>query len=165
MLLGDLVETSTRLAATRSRLEKTRLLADLLRRARGREIELVVDYLSGVLPQGRIGVGWSMIQRAESGGAGAAAAPSLALAEVDAVFERLRSIAGAGSQEARIRELATLLARATADERSFLVRLLGGELRQGALEGVMEEGIIAASGLPKQRVRHAIMVAGAAGEV
>ena len=165
MLLADLVATSARLAATRSRLEKTRLLADLLRRARGREIELVVDYLSGVLPQGRIGVGWSMLQRAESGGGGAAAAPSLALVEVDAAFERLRSIAGAGSQEARIRELAALLARATADERSFLVRLLGGELRQGALEGAMEEGIIAASGLPKQRVRHAIMVAGSAGEV
>ncbi len=107
------------------------MLADLLRRARGREIELVVDYLSGVLPQGRIGVGWSMLQRAESGGAGAAAVPSLALVEVDAAFERLRSIAGAGSQEARIRELAALLARATADERSFLVRLLGRRAAPG----------------------------------
>ncbi len=165
MFLADLVETSSRLTATRSRLEKTRLLADLLLRARGREIELVVDYLSGVLPQGRIGVGWAILQRAESGAGGATLTPSLALAAVDAALERLRSITGSGSQEARIAALAALLARATAEERSFLLRLLGGELRQGALEGVMEEGIIAASGLPKRRVRHAIMVAGSPGEV
>ncbi|HVR30500.1 MAG TPA: ATP-dependent DNA ligase [Thermoanaerobaculia bacterium] len=161
MLLSDLVETSSRLAATRSRLEKSRLLADLLRRARGREIEVAVDYLSGTLPQGRLGVGWAMLERAHAaaGGEGAQRA-SLALAEVDAAFERVRAIAGSGSQEARIAELASLLRRATPDERSFLTRLVGGELRQGALEGVMEEAIVAASGLPKRGVRHAVMVAG-----
>src|SRR5688572_29432162 len=164
MLFADVVETSDNLTATRSRLTKTRLIADLLRRARGREIELVVDYLSGLLPQGRIGIGWALIQRASSA-ASTTERSSLDLAEVDAVFDRVASTAGAGSQESRIATLAALFSRATPDERSFLERLLVGELRQGALEGVMEEGIIAASGLPKRRVRHAIMVAGSPGEV
>jgi DNA ligase-1 len=158
LLLADLVETSARLAATRSRLEKTRLLAELLRRARGREIELAVDYLSGVLPQGRIGVGWALLQRAMP--EGAAESPSLALAEVDAALDSVRSISGAGSQEARLAALADLFRRATAAERDFLGRLLVGELRQGALEGQMEEGIVAASGLPKRSVRRAVMTSG-----
>jgi DNA ligase-1 len=163
MFLADLVATSNRLAATRSRLEKTRLLADLLRRARGRDIELAVDYLSGVLPQGRIGVGGAMIERASRGGT--SEEPTLGLADVDSVFDRVRSITGSGSQEARTTELAALFRRATADELSFLQRLLIGELRQGALEGAMEEGIVAASGLPRASVRHAVMVAGSPGEV
>jgi DNA ligase-1 len=163
MLFADLVGVSEQISATRSRIEKTRLLANLLRCAHGREIELVVDYLSGVLPQGRIGIGWALIQRASS--ASPAEHAALDLAAVDAAIERIASTSGAGSQDARIATLAALFGRATPDERSFLQRLLGGELRQGALEGVMEEGIIAASGLPKRRVRHAIMVAGSPSEV
>jgi DNA ligase-1 len=159
MLFADLVATSGRLAATRSRLEKTRLLAELLRRARGPEIEIAVDYLSGVLPQGRIGVGWATLQRAFSGGV--STEPSLTLLEVDAALERVRSITGGGSQEARLAALADLFRRATVAERDFLGRLLVGELRQGALEGIMEEAIVAASGLPKSSVRRAVMVAGA----
>jgi len=163
VLLRDLVDTSIRLGATRSRLEKTRLLADLLRRTRGPEILIAVDYLSGVLPQGRIGIGGALLASAFAGGA--AERPTLELAEVDAAFERIRGISGGGSQAARRAELDRLFARATATEREFLARLLVGELRQGALEGVMEDGIVAASGLPKRAVRRAIMVAGSPSEV
>jgi DNA ligase-1 len=163
MLLSELVETSERLSATRSRLEKTRLLADLLRRARGPEIAVAVDYLSGVLPQGRIGVGGSLLRRAL--GAQGAERPTLEIADVDAAFERLRSITGSGSQDRRMAELARLFERSTAAEREFLARLVVGELRQGALEGIVEEGIVAASGLPKKSIRRAVMVAGSLSEV
>jgi DNA ligase-1 len=89
----------------------------------------------------------------------------LELLGVDAAFERIRTATGAGSQKARRLELAALLGAATETEQEFLARLLMGELRQGALEGIMVEGVTVAVGVHPAEVRRALMVAGDLGVV
>src|SRR6187549_2968370 len=114
MRLADLVATSRRVAETRSRSEKTGSLADLLRRLAPDEIDIAVAFLSGHLRQGRIGLGGAAVRNAMPGMA--AADPSLTLLEVDAAFERIASVSGAGSTAERGRLLSDLLARATREE-------------------------------------------------
>jgi DNA ligase-1 len=159
----ELVDVSLAVARNRSRLEKTARLAELLRRMRGREILIGVAYLSGSLVQGRVGLGWSAIAAART--AGTAAASSIDLLEVDAIFERIAHISGPGSARARARLLADLFSRATPDEQDFLARLISGDLRQGALEGVLSEAIAKAADTPADQVRHAAMMCGDLGEV
>src|SRR6185295_7154167 len=158
MRLTDLAATSRRVAETRSRSAKTAALADLLRRLGPEEIVPAVSWLSGFLRQGRIGLGGAAVRSALPGSA--AAAPSLTVGEVDATFERLASVSGAGSTAERTRLLGGLLARATAEEQDFLVRLVFGELRQGALAGLMAEALAAAAEVPADEVRRALMLAG-----
>jgi DNA ligase-1 len=157
MQLSDLVQVSAAVAATRSRLKKRRLLSDCLRQARGEEIGRVVHYLSGTLPQGRIGLGPTTIRGLL--GEPVASGASLALAEVDQTFSRIAGLAGAGSQRARRDALGGLLGRATAEERDFLVRLILGEMRQGALEGVLVDAIAEAAAVSPGDVRRAVMLA------
>ena len=135
MLFENLVNVSNKVAATRSRLEKRALLAACLRHAAPDEIALVVNYLSGTLPQGRIGLGPAIVR--ELAAEPVASAPSMTLADVSATFERIAGINGKGSQQTRRLELGRLFSQATTDERDFLVRLILGEIRQGALEGVL----------------------------
>jgi ATP-dependent DNA ligase I len=158
MNLADLVATSRRVAETRSRSEKIGALADLLRRLGPEEIDIAVAYLSGHLRQGRIGLGGAAVRNAMPGSA--AQEPALTLGEVDAGFERIAGVTGAGSTAERARLLADLLGRATRDEQDFLVRLIFGELRQGALAGLMAEALAAAADLPAGEVRRALMLAG-----
>ncbi|HYG65772.1 MAG TPA: ATP-dependent DNA ligase [Thermoanaerobaculia bacterium] len=161
MRLFDLVATSQRVSETRARLQKTGALADLLRRLGPEEIDIAVAYLSGHLRQGRIGLGGAVVRNAISGGAGSSAAePSLTLMEVDATFERIAGVSGAGSTAERGRLLSDLLSRATHEEQDFLVRLIHGELRQGALAGLMAEALAAAAAVPAEEVRRALMLAG-----
>jgi DNA ligase-1 len=163
MHLADLVLTSRRVAETRSRSEKTAALAEFLRRLAAEEIDIAVAFLSGHLRQGRIGLGPAAIESARPGAA--AASPLLTLAEVDATFERIAGTAGSGSTAARTRLLGELLSRATVEEQGFLVRLLFGELRQGALAGLMAEALAAAAEVPADEVRRALMLAGGLQEV
>jgi DNA ligase-1 len=158
MLLVHLVATSRRVAETRSRREKIAALTDLLRRLPPDEIEIGVAYLSGQPRQRRIGLGPAAIAAARPGSA--AAAPRLMLGEVDAAFARMAVVGGAGSTAERARQLAALLAAATAEEQEFLVRLIFGELRQGALAGLAAEAIAAAAAVPPEEVRRALMLAG-----
>ncbi|MPY89293.1 MAG: ATP-dependent DNA ligase [Luteitalea sp.] len=158
MLLGDVVQTSGRVAATRSRSEKVAHLADLLRRLVPEEIDIAVAYLSGRLRQGPIGLGWATIRDAR--GASAADASSLTLVEVDHAFARLAGTTGRGSATERARQLGALFARAVASEQEFLARLIVGELRQGALAGVMEEALAKAAGVEASAVRRALLLAG-----
>ena len=118
-------------------------------------------YLSGRLPQGTVGVGWASLRDRPP----PASEATLELLEVDAAFERIRSAAGTGSQEARRTELAALFERATEPEQAFLAGLLMGDLRQGALEGSVVEGVAAAAGVPAARVRRALMLEGDLGTV
>jgi DNA ligase-1 len=168
------VETSAAVGATRSRKAKSAALAAALRTAAGRVasvpdgspagagpssgvVEAVTAWLSGEPRQGRVGTGW----RTLSAAAGAPAPePALSVAEVDAAFTELAGLAGPGSASRRTELLGALLGRATAEEQRFLVRLLGGELRQGALEGVMLEAIAEASAVPAATVRRAFMLSG-----
>ncbi|HKI00753.1 MAG TPA: ATP-dependent DNA ligase [Thermoanaerobaculia bacterium] len=158
MLLADLVATSRRVAETRSRSEKTGALADLLRRLSPEEIDVAVAFLSGHLRQGRIGLGGAAVRNAMPGTT--AVEPSLPLGEVDAAFERIAGVSGSGSTLERGRLLSDLLGRATRDEQDFLVRLIYGELRQGALAGLMAEALAAAASVPADEVRRALMLAG-----
>ena len=157
MLLADVVEASGRVARTGSRLAKRDAIAACLRRAQAGEVEIVVAYLSGDTPQGRIGIGPATLA-ALRGPHGAQ--PLLTLGEVDAALGRVAATAGKGSAAARSAGLRALFERATAAEQDFLVRLLAGELRQGALEGVMQDAIAAAADLPVAQVRRAAMLGG-----
>jgi DNA ligase 1 len=119
---------------------------------------LAAGYLSGVVPQDKLGVGWASLQAAASGPAADSA--TVELIEVDAALEQIARTAGKGSAETRLRLLGELLARLTEDERRFLVGLVTGELRQGALEGLLVEAVAAAAGLPAGDVRRAAMLTG-----
>ncbi len=158
MRLAELVETSNAVAAVSGRLEKIDRLASLLARLAPEEIPAGVAFLCGAPRQGRIGMGWRLIATARA--VDAVRQPSLTLLDVDAVFEQIGAASGAGSTTERTTLLRGLLARATRAEQDFLVRLLLGELRQGALEGVLVEALGRAAGLPAADVRRAVMMAG-----
>jgi DNA ligase 1 len=163
MELQDVVLTSRRVAATAARGEKIALLAALLGRCPPGRIETAVGILAGAPRQGKIGIGYAGLRAARS--APPAAAPALTLADLDAALDRLVGIRGKGTAGERARVLHELFARATADEQDFLVRLLLGELRQGALEGLMVEAVARAAALPLGDVRRAVMMAGDVGVV
>ncbi|MYK89739.1 MAG: hypothetical protein F4018_16145 [Acidobacteria bacterium] len=162
-LLGDLAATSRDVREASRRLDKVGRLAAFLGRLGAEEIEIAVSFLCGSLPQGRIGVGFSALSEVRS--VPAASAPVLTLAAVDSAFERVAATRGRGSTAARVQQLRDLLARATRDEQDFLVRLLQGEIRQGALESVITDAVARAAGLPAARVRRAVMMAGGLGSV
>lgn len=157
MLLRDVVESSAHVGANAGRLHKVAELAALLVRLPPAEAAIAVSYLIGRLPQGRIGIGGASL--AETAGEPATAA-SLTLPEVDRAFQALAETKGAGSASGRRDALAVLYRRATPEEQSFLTRLLLGELRQGALEGVMVDAVARATRLPPAEVRAAAMLAG-----
>ena len=156
--LAELVRTSNQVAGTSSRLGKVAALADLLKRLERDEIPIALPYLSGDIRQGRLSLGHASLHRATGP---SLASSSLTLADVDAAFSSLKAVKGKGAAERRSQLVSALFARATAEERDFLLRLLVGELRQGALEGVMLEAIAAAAQLPAAQVRRAAMLAGA----
>jgi DNA ligase-1 len=153
-LLATLVAASREVARTSARSGKTRLLAECLRTLSAEELELAVTYLAGETRQGRIGIGPSALRAAVEA---AAPAPSLELAEVDRLLDELAEIRGSGSSARRATALRALFGRAIADEQKFLLQLLMGELRQGALAGVMLEAISAVTGVPLPEVRRAAM--------
>ena len=157
MRLGELVATSVAVGATRSRRDKTARLADLLRRLTPAEAPIAVAYLTGTLPQGRIGVGYATLGEIAPP---PAATSTLTLTEVNVTCQRVADTAGAGSQRTIGELLHDLLARATAEEQRFLRGLLLHELRQGALEGVMLEAVAAAVEVPAAALRRAVMLAG-----
>jgi DNA ligase-1 len=157
MLLAAVVETSRRVSETSKRLEKVAVLSRLLRELHLDEIEIVVRFLAGSIRQGRIGIGYAALRDARGP---AAAAPSLEIAEVDRTFQSIVAISGSGSQRQRMELLHQMFSRATEPEQQFLIRLLMGELRQGALEAVMLDALANASGSAVDRVRRAVMLAG-----
>jgi DNA ligase 1 len=162
-LLSHLVATSRRVGAAAARLSKVRELAALLQTLPPDEIETAVHYLSGEIPQGRIGIGYAALQGAL--GTAAASAETLSIADVDRDLALMAGIRGPGSATRRKEALARLFSLTTSDERQFLLRLLAGELRQGALAGVMADAIAAAARLPVAEVRRAAMYSKSLGAV
>jgi DNA ligase-1 len=156
--LADLVECSRRVGSRPGRLEKIEELAACLRRVDAECLEVAVAYLAGELPQGSIGAGAAALRSALE--APAASSPSLRLAEVDLALERVARARGPGSAAERQRTLHELFARATRDEREFLARLILGELRQGAQEGLVVEAVARAAGVSAAQVRRALMLEG-----
>jgi len=163
MLLADLVATSTAVQAVRGRLDKIGRLGTLLEGLRGDEARIAVAFLSGSLRQGRLGIGGAALRDARD--VSPAAAPRLALLDVDRAFAEMGAMAGPGSARARQQRLRDLFAAATAPEQDFLMRLLFGELRQGAQEGVLIDAVARAAKVPPARVRRAAMLAGDLGTV
>lgn len=154
--LADVAATSAAVGATASRLAKAARIAELLRGTGPEDVAVVVSWLSGDLPQRQIGVGWAALRSLPA----PAEQSRLSVAGVDAIFSTIGGTSGAGSQARRAALLAELFAAATAQEQLFLRRLLGGELRQGALLGVMSEAIAKAAAVPASEVRRAAMLGG-----
>ena len=161
MLLTEIAEVSRAVATTGARLAKIETLAGALRQAGPLEVPIAVAYLSGELPQRQIGVGWATLRD----GFPPAEVPTLTLSDVDAGFAAIGAVAGKGSAAARKALVRELLGRATEDEQHFLYGLLSGELRQGALEGVMTEAVARAASVPVNQVRRAVMLRGSLGAV
>src|SRR6187200_1337916 len=132
MQLHDIAAASNAVSGTRRRLDKITELAQILQRLTPEEIHIAVAYLSGALPQGRIGLGWAVISQARA--VTPAERPSIELIELDDTFSRIAKVRGAGASRTRIQLLNEVFSRATEGEQEFLVRLLSGELRQGAQE-------------------------------
>jgi DNA ligase-1 len=157
MLLDELVKTADAVASTRSRLAKVDALADLLRRLEPGEIATAVGLLTARPRQGRVGVGW----RGMSAAMGEpAAGPSLTVANLDAALDRLLVPSGAGSAAERAATLRSLTAAATEREQAFIAGVLLGELRTGALEGVLTDAVARAAERPVDAVRRAAMLSG-----
>jgi DNA ligase-1 len=156
-----IVATSTAVAATSSRSEKIGRIAELLRRVEPSEAAIAVAYLSGQLRQRQIGVGYASIRDLPTH----VESPTLTLLDVDTALEQIGLVAGRDSQSTRRRLLNDLFASATQDEQRFLMRLIVGELRQGALEGVMQEALARALEVPITEVRRAVMLRGDLGAV
>ncbi|MEQ1873260.1 MAG: ATP-dependent DNA ligase [Ilumatobacteraceae bacterium] len=161
MQYSAVVAVSRRVAATSKRSEKTALLADLLRAATTAEVTMLVGLLVGEPRQGRIGVGWATLRDVKAIASGnAASTSSVTLTELDDLFTMLAGTAGAGSQRDREQLLAAMMTRLTADEQQHLAQLFGGEVRQGALAGVVTDAIAKAANAPATDVRRAAMLLG-----
>jgi DNA ligase 1 len=158
-----LVELVGRVRATSKKGEKVALIADLLRETQGPETGLLALYLTGTLPQGRIGVGWKTLEPAMP--SGPPVGEPLTLARVDEVLSAVAAETGSGSAERRLRSLRALLQSTDDAGRRLLVELLLGEVRQGALDGLVVEAVARASALPPADVRAAAMYAPTLGEL
>jgi DNA ligase-1 len=156
MLLTRLADVSREVAATSARSRKIALLAELFRDAEADDVPIVIPYLAGRLPQGRLGVGWKVLGRPVP----PAGSPQLTVREVDARLTELGKVAGPGSQAERARLVGALMGAATAEEQRFLLGLITGEVRQGALDAVAVEGLALATGAAAPDVRRAVMLAG-----
>ncbi|MEU4959795.1 ATP-dependent DNA ligase [Streptomyces rimosus] len=161
MLLARLARVSGEVAATSARSQKIKLLAELFRQAEPDDAPVAIAYLAGRLPQGRIGVGWSVLRHPVP----PADTATLTVLGTDAALTALAAVAGPGSQAERLRLVQELLGAATEEEQRFLVGLLTGEVRQGALDAIAAEAIAAAAEVPVADVRRAVMLAGSLEEV
>jgi DNA ligase-1 len=158
LTLAEVARAWRDVSATPSRAAKTDRIAGLLAASAPADGALAAAWLAGELPQGRIGIGWATIQK--SGDIAAADDASLSVHDVDTTFSTIAGSAGPGSGRRRLELLRSLLERATPDEREFLQRLLIGELRQGALDGIMVDALARAAGASSAAVRRALLFAG-----
>lgn len=156
MLFARLAQVSQEVSAASARSRKIALLSELFRDADPDDVPIVIPYLAGRLPQGRLGVGWRVLsERVE-----AAPEPRLTVQDVDALMTELGDVSGAGSQAERKRLVGELMGAATEGEQRFLFGLVTGEVRQGALDAVATEGLAQATGAAPADVRRAVMLAG-----
>jgi DNA ligase-1 len=154
--LVDVAGVSAEVATTSARSAKTQRIAALLRATDTDDVRAVVAWLSGELLQRRIGVGWAALSTVPQ----AASAPSLTVAAVNRALSEMAEASGAGSQMRRAALLHDVMSQSTQVEQSFLCGLLAGNLRQGALAGVMSDAVAAAAGVAASEVRRATMLRG-----
>lgn len=157
MLYDEIVQLSTRLAATSKRTEKIADIAALLKRTPPSMGRTVIGMMVGEPTQGRFGVGWATLRDAR---VDTMVEPSITVSEVDVTLTRLAASSGPGSQGDRETVISELFARMTADEQHHMFRLLTGELRQGANDGVVSDAAAKAAGVPVADLRRATMLLG-----
>lgn len=157
MLVSRLAATSAAVAATSKRTEKRSLLAATITDLVPGEIEAGIGFLVGAPRQGRVGIGWATLQRAITT---AADEPSITIRDLDQLIDQVAATSGAGSSQARVDQIIALLERATADEVPFIRHVLIGDLRQGALAGVVTDAVAAAAGVKAPLLRRAVMLCG-----
>ncbi|MEY9952286.1 ATP-dependent DNA ligase [Leifsonia sp. EB34] len=157
MLLDTIVTTLETVAGTRSRLAKVDALAGLLGALEPDEIAPTVGVLVGKPRQGRVGVGWRSVGAALGP---PAEAPTLTVLDLDTLLGELAALGGEGSARDRSAALGDFAARATAGEQDLLTRVLLGEMRTGALEGVLLDAIARTADRPGPDVRRAAMLTG-----
>jgi DNA ligase-1 len=163
MKLGVLVQTSLAVAAAAGRLDKISKLSAFLKQLPPDEVAIAIGFFVGWPRQGRIGAGWATVSEARH--VPPAADATLELLDVDRAFDALQGAKGKGSAAERRRLLRQLFERATAEEQQFLAALAVGEVRQGALEGVMLDAVAQAASVPADTLRRAVMLAGDLGAV
>lgn len=156
MRLAELVNVSRAIGTTSRRGQKIALLAQALRQLAPAERSAGLHYLAGALPS-RLHVGPAVTLALA---VPPAMQPTLTIADVEQAFRDVAAAQGRGAPHARRQRLTTLLARATADEQDYLRRLLTGELRQGALSGLLLEALAQATGIAPTALRRAAMLAG-----
>jgi DNA ligase 1 len=156
-LLAEVVTASGAVAETSSRSRKVAILADLLRGLEPNEVPVAVGFLAGAPRQGRVGIGYSTIYGISEP---PAADPSLTIEELDSAIAEVQSTTGSGSASRRRHILTDVLERATEQEADFVKRLFTGELRQGALGGLMIDAIAKAAGVSGELARRALMLSG-----
>jgi len=156
-LLADVVSASTQVAETASRSRKVAVLAELLGRLEADEVAAVTGFLSGAPRQGRVGIGYATVYGVECA---PARGSSLTVGELDRAISQLQATTGSGSAAARRRLLLDLFGRATEEESDFVRRLVTGELRQGALAGLMVDAVARAAEVPVDLARRALMLSG-----
>src|SRR5262249_5247887 len=152
VLLADLVATSAAVAATRARSAKIAALAELLRRLEPDEVEAAGGVLTGAPRQGRVGVGWATVRGVDGPPPSEA---TLRVADLDRALDEILATTGPGSNAGRQGILRGLFERATSAEADFVRRLIVGELRQGALAGLMGDAVGKAASVPAPVVRRA----------
>ncbi len=157
MLLLRLAETSAAVAATSGRKAKGEALAAVLAELAPDEIEPAVGFLTGSPRQGAIGVGWATVAKVE---VAPAAAATIEIGEFDRLLDEIAVTSGPGSATARNELLTGFLARATPPEHDFVRRILIGDLRQGALAGVVTDAVAKAAGVKLASLRRAVMLQG-----
>ncbi|HKO50700.1 MAG TPA: ATP-dependent DNA ligase [Polyangiaceae bacterium] len=163
LMLTDIVAVSREVAATRSRLKKIASLSGLLRRLESHELPAAVGFLCGQLRQGRLGLGPRTLERL--GAEPEPSSPEVTVLELDAVFQALEDLSGKGVASERDQLLSALFARLNAEERRFVVRLILGELRQGALESIVLDALAEAAQVSSESLRKAMLFSGNAAEV
>ena len=161
MLLRRLADTSVAVAATSSRKEKGELLAAVIADLDPEEVEAAIGFLTGSIRQGAIGVGWATVAKVA---VEPAAEPTLEVAELDELLTEVAVTTGPGSAAARAGLLGAFLARATSAEHEFVRRVLIGDLRQGALQGVATDAVAKAAGVTQRLLRRAVMLQGDLGK-
>ena len=162
MLLNEVVRTSTDVAAESGRKAKWLRIGELLAAAGSETAPLIVGFLTGDLPQGKVGVGYAALRDLPSGDADV---PTLTVDEINEMVDEVADTTGPGSKARRSEIMGAVFDRATSEERDFLARLLIGDMQQGALDGVMVEAIASAAEVPSKVVRRAHMLRGDLREV
>lgn len=157
MRLARLAGAHVALKSTASRKKKQAHLVEVISELNGTDIEIGVAYLCGEIRQPKLGVGYATLAATD---VPAAKESTLSLAQVDQTLEQIALVSGKGSKAAKLSLLQSLLSLCTTEEQDYLRGLIVSELRQGALESLVVEGVAEAAGVPVERVRRAAMFSG-----